>query len=151
MRRKGLGLVAIALVALSVSACATREQRNLDRDFVVVTVDYGNSVMIVDFRGSVADLRIPSSIHGLPVTAIGNSAFARRQLTSVAIPNTVTYIGSSAFWQNRLDEVIIPSGVTHIGNSAFARNRLTVVVLPDSVIYIGTTAFDQDVYVSAGR
>jgi len=145
-RKSGLGFAIIVFVMFS--ACATTQERiDVDRDFVAQIIDYGRAIKITGFRGGVTDIRIPSHIRGLPVTVIGNSAFARRQLTSVVIPNTVTYIGNTAFWHNQLSDVIIPSSVTRIGNSTFARNHITSVVIPDSVTYIGTMAFDASVYV----
>jgi hypothetical protein len=64
---------------------------------------------------------IPSTINGLPVTAIAESAFAgQSNITSISIPDGVTSIGSSAF-----------SGCT----------GLTGITLPDSVISMGMNVF----------
>jgi hypothetical protein len=67
------------------------------------------------------------------VTAIGNSAFAENQLTSVSIPNSVTAIGDEAFAWNQLSSVSIPNSVTAIGDGAFAWNQLSSVSIPANV------------------
>jgi len=135
-------IAATALAALS--ACGTRTFPT-NRDYIVEMINDGAAVKILDYRGGSTDVRIPSRIYGRPVTAIGSSAFARRNLTSVSIPNTVTYIGDAAFWLNRLSDVSIPRNVSHIGYSAFGRNHIDFVSIPSSVTYIGARAFDEHV------
>ena len=67
--------------------------------------------------GSIAN--IPASIGGTPVTIIGNSALAVRNLTSVVLPSSVTSISDVAFAFNQLAEVTIPSSVTNLSPMAF--------------------------------
>ncbi|MCD8308383.1 MAG: leucine-rich repeat domain-containing protein, partial [Clostridia bacterium] len=90
------------------------------------------------------DIVIPSTYDGLPVEAIGGSAFnGCTTLTSVTISNSVTSINSWAF-QNctLLTSVTIPNSVTSIGDYAFKNcTSLTSVTIPDSVTSIGGGAF----------
>ncbi len=91
-----------------------------------------------------ADLVIPATIGGYPVTAIGDEAFnACTSLTSVTVPDSVTTIGDSAFNAcTSLTSVTIPDSVTTIGGSAFSScTSLTAVIIPDSVTTIGGSAF----------
>ncbi|MDR1837073.1 MAG: leucine-rich repeat protein [Treponema sp.] len=102
------------------------------------------TVAITGYTGNAAFLDIPSSIAGLPVTAIGNSVFVgNSRLTSVTIPSSVTSIGNSAFWGcSSLTNVTIPSSVMSIGGYAFHGCRsLTSVAIPSSVMSIGNNAF----------
>ncbi|MDR0377041.1 MAG: leucine-rich repeat domain-containing protein [Spirochaetaceae bacterium] len=92
-------------------------------------------------RGGKQAVVIPQKMDRWMVTSIGHWAFARRELTSVVIPNSVTSIGDSAFYGNRLASVVIPDSVTSIGANAFAYNRLTSVVIPNRVTSIGNDAF----------
>ena len=114
----------------------------------------------------VLDPEIPSSIRGLPVEAIGESAFQHAQITSVVIPESVTAIEPWAFQNNLLETVTIPDSVTAIGEfafcgnhlttlglpegitqiprSAFYLNKLTSVTIPDSVTHIGLSAFEEN-------
>lgn len=95
-----------------------------------------------DYRVVIADV-----YKGLPVTAIGESAFKKQYgnyyLTSVHIPDTITTIGQGAFYGcSGLTSVTIPDSVTTIGNSAFnGCNKLNTVSLGKNVTSIGEDAF----------
>src|ERR1039458_8863077 len=70
----------------------------------------------------VGAVTIPDTINGLPVTSIGNDAFAgcSYSFTSVTIPDSVTSIGYGAFAECiRLTSVTIGDSVTSIGDDAF--------------------------------
>ena len=87
---------------------------------------------------------IPSSLGGLPVTRIGDSAFfGCTQLQTVWMPDTVASIGAYAFdGCNNLTNIAASSSLTDIGDYAF----YNCVKLPDmaigaSVTRIGEAAF----------
>lgn len=104
----------------------------------------GEVVTIVGYSSSESDrVEIPSSIEGLPVTAIGAQAFEYRRLRSVVIPEGVTSIGYAAFAGcDSLFGVTIPASVTSIGHSAFAGcSLLFSVTIPEGVTTIGGGAF----------
>ncbi|WP_028517007.1 leucine-rich repeat protein [Ruminococcus flavefaciens] len=53
-------------------------------------------------------IEVPSQIAGLPVTIIGDNAFAGREVTSVTLPESVAEIGRYAFKDCRkLEEIVI--------------------------------------------
>ena len=90
------------------------------------------------------ELVIPEQIEGLPVTSIGDSAFADCiGLSSITIPEGVTSIGDWAFRGcSSLTSITIPEGVTSIGYVAFRGcSSLTSITIPDSVTSIGDSAF----------
>lgn len=66
-----------------------------------------------------------------------------KEVTKLAIPNTVTTIGKYAFIDcTELEEVVIPTSVTAIGMNAFTNcTSLKEVVIPKSVTTIGQYAF----------
>ena len=101
------------------------------------------TITITGYTGSGGAVTIPSTINGLPVTRIGDSAFAYRSLTSVTITNSVTSIGNNAFYDcGALTNVTFGSSVTSIGTSAFRYcDSLTGIMIPDSVTRIGDGAF----------
>ena len=84
---------------------------------------------------------IPSTIGGVAVNVIGDSAFEDKDLTSATIPSTVTSINRSAFSRNQLASVTIPNSVIYMGVSSFENNLLTNVTIPSSVTTIGDYAF----------
>jgi len=99
------------------------------------------SVIITGYNGSEKDVVIPQTINGLPVVAVGKSAFTRKRLTSITFPGTITVIGEKAFSYNRLTELTLPDSVTTVEYRAFSNNRLTNINLPDSLTSIGVNAF----------
>jgi len=83
------------------------------------------TVIILSYSGPGGNVTIPSTIDGLPVIAIGNSAFSSSPssstpLTGITFPNSVTSIGDQAFYQcGSLTNVVIPDSVTNLGDAAF--------------------------------
>ena len=75
------------------------------------------AITITAYTGPGGTVVIPDTVHGLPVTSIGDSAFANCQsLTSVTIPNCLTNIGDSAFSYCRsLTTVAMGTGLCSIG------------------------------------
>ena len=72
---------------------------------------------VTGYEGMPTFVVIPETYEGLPVTSIGDYAFAYcDSLTSVTIPDSVTSIGNRAFYDcSGLTSVTIPDGVTSIG------------------------------------
>jgi hypothetical protein len=102
----------------------------------------GIGVTIVGFKGNAAELTIPETIDGLPVTAIGKFVFDDMGLTKLTLPEGLESIGFFAFSGNKLKTVIIPHTVTIIDGGAFANNQLESVVLSDNLIEISSIAFE---------
>lgn len=82
-------------------------------------------VTITGYNGREEDIHIPSSIEGLPVVCIGESAFESTHATSIFIPRSVRNIDWFAFSNCiSLREITIPSSVASIDYGAF-NNRST--------------------------
>jgi hypothetical protein len=69
------------------------------------------------YEGTSKDVVIPSSLFGVPVTAIGHEAFIGKQLTSVIIPNSVIEIISKTFDGNPSISITLPANVNMRGDS----------------------------------
>lgn len=105
---------------------------------------YFNRIEIRSFTGAGGRVTIPATIKGLPVTSIGQSAFAdRRDLTEVTIPASVTVIRDKAFLNcGNLSEITLPAGVTTIEWQVFSGcDKLTELSIPASVTFIDDGAF----------
>ena len=135
-----------------------REQLPDDENaFSFRIIDNGAAVEIIKYLRNNIEARIPERLQNLPVTHIGQGAFAGGQridgaedwpstyipknLKSVIIPEGVTHIGAGAFLENELTYVSIPESVRHIGDWAFEFNDIWEIKIPEGVTHIGKGAF----------
>jgi PKD repeat protein len=84
-------------------------------------VTNSGTITITGYIGAGGTVEIPSTINGLPVTAIGQSAFADvSTFTSVTIADSVTNIGQYAFSScSSMTDVTISAGVSNIAMGTF--------------------------------
>jgi hypothetical protein len=87
---------------------------------------------------------IPEKIDNITVTAIGDNAYAEKQLTGVSFPKTIKTIGEGAFRDNKISSIAFNAGLVSIGNNAFQNNQLEFVMLPETVTTVGSGAFDNN-------
>ena len=101
------------------------------------------AVIVIRYKGTAADVTIPSRYKGKPVTAIDHVAFHDSAVTSVTIPDSVTAIPDDAFSHcSQLTNISIPNSVTFIGFSAFnSCTSLKSITLPSSLSTIQSYAF----------
>ena len=112
----------------------------------------GNSYTVTGMTGTETEVIIPAEYNGLPVTTIGESAFAYSRhnddILSVTIPDSVTTIERNAFYnRGEMTTINISSNskLTTIGNNAFSGNHsLTGIYIPATVTSIGDSAFNND-------
>ena len=111
----------------------------------------GNGYIVTGATGQQERIIIPAEYEGLPVTEIGESAFAYSKHTSdityISIPDSVTKIGLNAF-HNRSELVTVDIGGTsalaEIGRNAFSGNgSLKAIYIPQGVTGIGDSAFNN--------
>jgi len=107
------------------SQAAAEGQYDSEDDFQVMTWRGSDDVMITVYKGNKQTVRIPPQIYGETIKSIGEEAFSNKQLTSVAIPNSVTTIWGLAFAENQITSVTIGANVDfkeygHVG--AFDRD-----------------------------
>ena len=87
---------------------------------------------------------IPSIHNGLPVTAIGRSAFeGNKEIQSVYIPSSIKTIGSGAFAGcSNLSKVTIESGIEVIESNAFSNTAIKSIYIPNTITTMGAGVFD---------
>ena len=132
-------------VSVSASSTATATgvyTQTVQAQFFTFTTNNG-AITITGYIGSGGAVTIPTNINGLPVTRIGQNAFARSGLTGVTIPSSVTTIGDLAFNNCAyLTSVTIPDSVTSIGDYAFQECfSLNSITIPDGVTNLGYATF----------
>jgi hypothetical protein len=114
----------------------------VEAQFLYATIN--GTITITGYTGPSGAVTIPSTLNGLPVTSIGDSAFASCSgLTSVTMGPSVTSIEFLAFQLcTSLTSITIGTSVTSIGQGAFSGcNSLANVIIPASVTSIGLNAF----------
>lgn len=88
---------------------------------------------ITGYNGTDTEIVIPSSIGGVTITKIADSAFEdNKNITSVLIPASITYVGDNAFrgCSNLKDVVLEPSSDRDLGSSCFAETGIEEIVIP---------------------
>ena len=116
-----------------------------------LTYELDGDTYTVTGVGDEAVVVIPDSYEDRRVTAIrghhGTGAFARKDIISVTIPDSITEIGQNTFNNcSELKEVMISenSNLTSIGNNAFSGNSsLESIYIPKGVTSIGDSAFNN--------
>ena len=145
MKAKIIASVLAALIALSALAAVpafAEGEELISGNFKYTVAD--DSATVVKYFGLDSELEIPAEFDGVPVTAIGDLAFAAcSSLESVTIPSGVKSIGNDAFYRCALlKSVSIPAGVTFVGEHSFDTcTSLSDISLPGSVTLIGEYAF----------
>ncbi len=108
-------------------------------DFSYVRTAAG--MTITGYNGTAPAVSVPSVIEGVPVTAIGESAFRGSAVTSVDLPASVTEIDWFAFADcTALQYIAVPSSVTKVGYGAFDRCPPSLAVLCEPNSYIAAYA-----------
>lgn len=104
----------------------------------------GYTVTIDGYNGSSANVVIPATIEGCPVTEVSSYAFqSNTTIRSIVIPDSVELIGDACFEGcSALASVTLGSGLQTIGANAFgACDSLTQINLPEGLGEIGEGAF----------
>lgn len=120
---------------------------------------------VARYTGTSDAVIVPDLAGTQPVTAIGEGAFADRDVSSVLLPDGITSVGARAFYNCvRLSSVNLTKGVTELGEYAFAGaqrllsfgefsvtsipegaflgcGKLLEVPLPETLTAIGAQAF----------
>jgi len=135
----------------------TQNTQHYNEDGFIIENE-GNGIKIIEYTGSKTEVIIPSRIQNLPVTSIGDRAFAfRHYFTSVTIPNSVTSIGDCAFYPCSLVAInVVADNTAYTSENGvlYNKNKTTLIaypvrkanntfVIPNGVTKIEKNAFSQ--------
>ncbi len=113
-----------------------------DATFVIYA---DNTATLLTYFGGAASYIVPSDISGVPVTEIGEKAFAGcTGLTEIIWNDALCKIGAYAFDScYGLTSLVLPEGLVTIGDYAFSSCLyVTKLILPESLSSVGANAFD---------
>ena len=149
--------------ALLVPSCAASAEENSGEPGEFTTDSYvwirqeDGSAEIVDFRGTVEELTVPSTLDGVAVTAIGDNAFGGMyKLKTVTLPESIIRIGNNPFIGcNNFERVIVPENHPYMASvfgmlyskpdkrliSCPEKFAAPVLDIPEGTLMIGPYAF----------
>jgi len=111
---------------------------------IVYRIAHGEATAIGAENAKTSSLEILPEVDGVPVTAIGEAAFAMRGATiHVSLPDSLKTIGNYAFDLNHnLYDIVLPPSLVEIGDYAFRYcESLASLTIPATVERIGELAF----------
>lgn len=106
---------------------------------------FADHIRLTKYLQREGEVEIPAEIDGLPVTVVGERAFAFTYtgVASVVIPEGITEIEKDAFGYSALSRVELPDSLIKIGDMAFhGCDNLEIVSIPKNVSEIGNNVFD---------
>lgn len=111
---------------------------------------YSDHIEVYDVTSGTTSVTIPSSIGGLPVTAVARYGFQCSDLTSITLPDSIKTIGYYAFaMSSNLTSVTLPSSLETMEMHCFELcSKLDTVNFPSSLVKIHTKCFDSTPWLS---
>ncbi len=106
---------------------------------------YRDHVELLEYQGEAAEIDLPETLMGKPVTVIGEECFMRRKdITSVHLSPGIRQLGVCSFAHcSNLENVSGEAEVESIQKGAFLRcEKLKTVSMGNHIRVIGTSAFD---------
>lgn len=138
--------LSLLMTGISLSACAEQKvsesQVQQESDFTFEEKNGG--LILTGWKGTEAELQIPSEINGKAVTEVGESCFAGNiGLKIIRLPEGITAIGDYAFeCCSGLEKIYFPSTLASVGEGAFSGcASLTVADMQEGIEKIGRGAF----------
>lgn len=133
----------VCLIAcLMLCLCASGAMADTEGDFEYSVSD--GEATVTGYTGDAAELVVPETLGGYPVTSIGKHAFEDcGSLVSIDLPEGLKSIGDGAFYDcSSLTSIDLPEGLTSIGMRAFCGcSSIETVDLPDGVTSIKDGTF----------
>ncbi len=110
-------------------------------------VNDDTTVTITNYKGKLDEIRIPSKISGLTVSAVADGVFKDFEgidVTVISIPDTVKHIGASTFEGRDGQNIVVVGELDSVGEKAFdGCAKLASVKLSDKLEKIPFRAFAE--------
>ncbi len=143
--KKILSVLMSAVMVLSLFSMLsiTSFSEEVGGDFTYLADSDKSTCFVTGYRGEGTEITIPETLGGCTVIAIGDNAFAKKNISKAVLPDTVKSIGTSAFSNcMSLESINLPSGLEEIGSLAFyGCDLLKKIAVPETVTAIGEKAF----------
>ncbi|NLF27914.1 MAG: leucine-rich repeat protein, partial [Clostridiales bacterium] len=112
-------------------------------DYVFGRDEGDGGIVLTDYIGSAADVKIPAEISGLKVIGVGEGAFVGTGITDVQLGANVEFVEEGAFKdETKLKKLVLNAKLEEIGANAFKGcEKIAEVVLPEALESIGASAF----------
>lgn len=83
--------------------------------------EFFDHIVIVKYAGFQKKVKVPETIHGKPVTSIGEDTFSGcEEITEIILPNSIKRIYDRAFYGcKNLVSINVPKSLTHFGKYCF--------------------------------
>lgn len=146
MRKKLMSWILVIAMMLSLMPYPiTTAYAEVEGDWTYTLYDGDTKAAIAGYTGTAAEIAIPETISGKPVTRIGQNAFNGSTIAAVTIPDSVVQIDDNAFANNRnLASVTINgNNLLSIGDGAFSTTSLSTIRIPTSLTAIPDWAFND--------
>lgn len=149
MNKKIIALFALVLALFAFSACGIEfgEKEYYEKDGLLYeAAEDGAAYILAGFVGEPELVNVPSEVDGIPVVAVGNSAFYNAEkLVSISLPDSIKKIDDYAFDNcYLLSEINLPRSVEFIGFNAFSDcGMLAELVLPEALTELDSSVFTR--------
>ena len=113
------------------------------QEFTFKMIDDNGTYCAVQYDGDEAEVTIPSTYNGQPVTILFDNLFrGHKEITSVTIPDTVSVIGGFVFdGCDNLRTLHLSPNVEEFWQYAFVRCGIEEIALPEKLKYVPPFAF----------
>ena len=114
------------------------------QEFIYQLIE-NNTFCVTGYKGDEANVVIPDSVNGAPVTVLFDKLFrGHSEIESVKIPDTVTDIGEFVFdGCVNLRHIQLPSQLICLWGNSFARCGIEEITLPDKLAALPPFAFKE--------
>ena len=144
-----LTVLVLVLALFALCSCEPHfgEKEYYEKDGLLYELAEGkNAYVLAGYTGEPEAVTVPGEIDGLPVIAVGNSAFYNAEkLVSVSLPDSIKKIDDYAFDNcYLLSGINFPESLEFIGFNAFSDcESIEQIILPDALTEIDSSAFTR--------